>query len=98
MTDSQFTIFRQPDIGFDAGASRRKSGVQRHSTPVIVVGVAALRNDIAAELTHPIELERFSGVWFFPDIDNILEAVVLVGRSKPTQQYGYKSNVNTDVC
>lgn len=46
-------IVEEPDIGFDAYASRLQCGVQWHPAPVIVVGVTANRDDIARNIGGP---------------------------------------------
>jgi hypothetical protein len=46
------------------------------------VGVAVLRYDIAAEVIPPFVLESYACIWFFPGIDDMLEAVLPKRRSE----------------
>ena len=91
-------VLGQPDICFDAGTSYCQRCIQRYSAPVVVVRVAVLRYDIATEVIPPFVLESYACIWFFPSVDNVLEAVVPMRWSESPQQHGHKGYVNTKVC
>ena len=46
-------IVKEPDIGFNAHTTRLQCGVQWHPAPVVVVGVAANRDDVARDIGGP---------------------------------------------
>lgn len=52
MTDVELVV-EEPDIGFDTYASRLQCRVQWYSAPVVVMRVAANRNDVAREVGRP---------------------------------------------
>lgn len=52
MTDVEFVV-EEPDISFNAYASRLQCRVQWYSAPVVIMGVAANRDDIARDIGGP---------------------------------------------
>lgn len=46
-------IVKEPDVGFDAYASRLQCRVQWYPAPVVVMGVAANRDYIAGDIGGP---------------------------------------------
>ena len=61
MTDVELVV-EEPDVGFDAYASRLQCGVQWHPAPVVVVGVTANRDDIARDIGGPARFVDRGGV------------------------------------
>lgn len=53
MADIQL-IIEQPDIRLDTDTTRLQSRVQRHTAPIVVVGVASDGDDVARDIGRPV--------------------------------------------
>lgn len=49
-------IVKKPDVGFNAYASRLQCGVQWYPAPVVIMGMAANRDDIAGDIGGPVRV------------------------------------------
>lgn len=76
MTDKQFVVRLQPNVCFDADAACCEGFVEWDGSPVVIMRVAGLGNNVAAEVVPPGESPCAIAVGLFPLLYNGLQTTI----------------------
>lgn len=93
VADQQLIIVCEPHVGLHAGAAGGKGLVEWHAAPIVVVGVAALGDDVAAEVVFPLVLERAVCVGLLPLLHDLVDPVVASWWLQLRDELAYERDV-----